>query len=312
MILCCGEALIDMIPMPTQSGQMGFVPHSGGAVFNTAIALGRLGIGTGMLTALSDDMFGEQLLSDLLASHVDTTHVIRSHRPSTLAFVRLSGGQARYAFFDENTAERMMKPRDIPALAPSVKALFFGGISLARDPGAQAYAELANRTHEAHVVMLDPNIRQSFIEDETRYRARLDTLFACSDIVKVSDEDLDWLRPGAETLENKVAWLQHAGPLIVIVTRGAEGAAAWLAGGVHVQVTSPIVEIADTVGAGDTFNAGVLAGLQDTGLLTKSGLKGLTSGQMRSALAFGTEVAAFTVSRTGACPPWRHELPATS
>ncbi|HCI98983.1 MAG TPA: carbohydrate kinase, partial [Sulfitobacter sp.] len=145
MILCCGEALIDMVAAPSLDGPDGFVPHSGGAVFNTAIALGRLGARAGMLTGLSHDMFGDQLADALKASDVDTTHIIRSNRPSALAFVKLEDGQASYSFFDENSAGRMIRPEDMPALPSDVTALFFGGISLASDPSASAYAALLDR-----------------------------------------------------------------------------------------------------------------------------------------------------------------------
>ena len=94
MLLCCGEALIDMIPTPTTDGAMGFVPHSGGAIFNTAIALGRLGRPAGMLTGMSSDMFGQQLTAALQDSHVDTSLLIPCYRPSTLAFVKLFDGHA--------------------------------------------------------------------------------------------------------------------------------------------------------------------------------------------------------------------------
>ena len=104
MILCCGEALVDMIPEPTISGADGFVPHSGGSVFNTAIALGRLGNPVGMLSGVSTDRFGQQLDADLVRSGVDTRHLIRSSRPTTLAFVHLENRQAQYSFFDENSA----------------------------------------------------------------------------------------------------------------------------------------------------------------------------------------------------------------
>ena len=108
MILCCGEALIDMIPVETSGGDA-FVPHSGGAIFNTAIALGRLGGSASMVTGLSDDLFGQQLRDGLEASHVDTSLVIASDRPTTLAFVKLVDGHASYVFYDENSAGRMIQ-----------------------------------------------------------------------------------------------------------------------------------------------------------------------------------------------------------
>jgi fructokinase len=308
MILCCGEALIDMIAEPTVSGSRGFVPHSGGAVFNTAIALGRLGAPAGLLTGLSTDMFGQQLADALQASHVEASHVIRSDRPTTLAFVQLVDGHATYSFVDENSAGRMLMPEDMPKQLPTVSALYFGGISLACEPCADAYAALLERHGSDRAVMLDPNIRPGFIKDQSRYRTRLNGMIAQSDIVKVSDEDLDWIVPGPETLAEKVPLLLQAGPSVVIVTRGSDGASGYLVDGSETSVPVKAVEVVDTVGAGDTFNAGVLAELDRAGRLTKANLRTLDPDVLRAALAKGADVAAITVSRAGANPPWAHEL----
>lgn len=310
MILCCGEALIDMIPRPTEGGADGFVPHVGGSVFNTAIALGRLGMPVGMVTGLSSDMFGRQLADALHASNVDTAHVILSDRPTTLAFVKLVDGHASYAFFDENTAGRMLLPEDMPCLGAGVDALYFGGISLAVEPCADAYAALLERAGADRPVMLDPNIRPGFISDEGRYRTRLQGMLAHTDIVKVSDEDLDWICPGASSLHGKIAQLREAGPAIVVLTRGSAGATAILADGTEVAVGVEKAEVVDTVGAGDTFNAGLVASLWEQGLLTKSGLARLAADQMHRALTLAARVAAITVSRAGANPPWRADLTA--
>jgi fructokinase len=308
MILCCGEALIDMIPTPTVAGPEGFVPHSGGAVFNTAIALGRLGVQTGMLTGLSSDLFGRQLAESLKASHVDTSHVILSDRPTTLAFVRLVDGHASYCFFDENSAGRMLTEMDFPALSDEVSSLFFGGISLACEPAAEGYAGLLEREATDRAVMVDPNIRPRFIKDIDGYRARLDAMLSRADIVKVSDEDLNWLQPAPLSLREKVAVLLEKGPSVVILTRGGEGATGFLADGREVQVAAERVEIMDTVGAGDTFNAGFLAKLSELGCLTKPQLSGLSENTLQQAIEHGAKVAAVTVSRAGANPPWAGEL----
>ena len=308
MILCCGEALIDMIPTPTTAGPDGFVPHAGGAVFNTAIALGRLGAQVGMLSGLSSDMFGRQLVDGLKASHVDVSHVVLSDRPTTLAFVRLVGGHATYDFYDENSAGRMITPGDMPALSAEVSALYFGGISLACEPGADAYADLLARNAEGRAVMIDPNIRPGFIKDIERYRQRLDRMLALSDIVKVSDEDLNWINPAPLSLRDKVAELLAKGPSVVILTRGGEGATGYLANGEEVQVPAVKAEIVDTVGAGDTFNAGVLAKMSELGQLHKSALATLSPEVLTEALAYGARVAAVTVSRAGANAPWVEEI----
>ena len=308
MLLCCGEALIDMIPAPTVSGQEGYVPHVGGSVFNTAIALGRLGVQTGMLTGLSTDLFGRQLLESLRANHVDTSLLVTSDRLSTLAFVQLTDGNASYTFFDENSAGRMLELNDMPVLPDDVSTLYFGGISLTFEPGAEAYAALLKREAPARVVMLDPNIRPSFIRDIGRYRDRLDGMIALSDIVKVSDEDLNWIYPGPQSLFEKLDFVRQAGPSVVILTRSGSDAAAFLKDGTEVSVPVERVEVVDTIGAGDTFNAGVLAKLAELGLLVKDSLSAIDPDPVRDALRFGARVAAITVSRAGANPPWRHEL----
>ncbi|MDA5095866.1 carbohydrate kinase [Aliiroseovarius sp. KMU-50] len=308
MILCCGEALIDMIPEQTLRGQDGYVPRSGGAIFNTAIGLGRLGCRAGLLSGISTDMFGHQLMADLRASNVDTRNVIRSDRPSTLAFVKLSDGHASYSFFDENSAGRMIAPSDLPTVIKGVSALYFGGISLACGPGADTYMHFAQTHARNAVVMIDPNIRPSFITDEPSFRDRIRGLLKLADIVKVSDEDLNWIMPDSRALEEKAVQLQSLGPSVVILTRGSSGAQAWLPNGKSIFVASQKVDVIDTVGAGDTFNASVLANLSDAGLLRKTAIREISESDLAEAIAFGARVAAINVSRAGANPPWRDEL----
>src|SRR5262245_43961277 len=134
MILCCGEALIDMLPRESMAGEPAFAPYAGGAVFNTAIALGRLGVPVGFFSGLSSDLFGQQLREALTASRVSTDYANISDRPTTLAFVRLVDGHATYTFYDENTAGRMLTEGDLPPLAADVQAMLFGAISLIPEP----------------------------------------------------------------------------------------------------------------------------------------------------------------------------------
>ena len=166
MILCCGEALIDMLPRTSTAGEPAFSPYAGGAVFNTAIALGRLGVPAGFFSGLSSDLFGIQLKEALAASHVDTAYAHVSPRPTTLAFVRLKDGQATYTFYDENTAGRMLTVDDLPVLGDDVEAMLFGAISLISEPAGSAYEALMARERQGRVMMLDPNIRPNFIPDK--------------------------------------------------------------------------------------------------------------------------------------------------
>jgi fructokinase len=312
LILCCGEALIDMIPSVNQAGEPGFTPHPGGAIFNTSIALARLRTQTGFLSGLSSDLFGDQLRAALAGSNVDASYVITSDRPTTLAFVQLTGGHATYTFYDENTAGRQLDPEDLPTLPDTVSALYFGGISLINEPCAEFYTELAVREAASRVIFVDPNIRANFIQDEDTYRARLDRIISYADILKVSDEDLNWIVPGPLALVDKVKTMLAMGPKVVVLTRGGAGASAFTHSGIVVDVASKQVEVVDTVGAGDTFNAGVLAKLSENGLLTKQALQDIQASEIQEALAYGASVAAITVSRSGANPPWGQELDAAS
>ena len=307
MILSCGEALIDMLPRRTEAGEDAFAPYAGGAVFNTAIALGRLDAPSGFLSGLSTDLFGEVLTAALDASGVDMSLCIRSARPTTLAFVKLVNGQASYAFYDENTAGRMITPPDLPELPDAVEAMFFGGISLMVEPGGAAYQALMEREAQSgRVMMIDPNIRPSFISDETAYRARIETMLSLADVVKLSDEDMHWL-VGEKDIAAGAAAVLAKGPKVVFVTEGAAGAHAFTATE-SVFVAAEKVEVVDTVGAGDTFNAGVLAALHKAGALTKDGLAAVSEDTLRASLTLGTRAAAVTVSRAGANPPWLKEL----
>lgn len=307
MILSCGEALIDMLPRFTPAGEAAFAPYAGGAVFNTAIALGRLGAPAGFFSGLSTDMLGEILIDTLTASHVDTTLCARSGRPTTVAFVKLVNGQASYAFYDENTAGSLLALADLPVLPDAVHTLFFGGISLVNDPAASTYEALQARESARRVTMIDPNIRAGFIAGrEAAYRPRIGRMVARADIVKLSDEDLHWLKGIGDpvVLARRII---AEGPKVVFITEGARGARAVTATQVRFVAAQAVV-LADTVGAGDTFNAGALAALHQAGALSRPRLAALTDAELDAALTHGTRAAAITVSRAGADPPWAHEL----
>jgi len=307
MILSCGEALIDMLPRTSTGGEACFAPYAGGAVFNTAIALGRLGAPSAFFSGVSNDMLGEILADTLTASKVDIRPMARSDRPTTVAFVKLVDGQATYAFYDEATAGRMLATADLPALSADVDALFFGGISLVNDPAASTYEALQARECEARVTMIDPNIRPGFIAGkEAEYRARIERMIARADIVKLSDEDLHWLE-GKGDLTALARGILAKGPKVVFITEGAAGARAVTATQDRF-VAAQKVTVVDTVGAGDTFNAGVLAALDLAGSLTKPRLSALPDATLDAALSLGTRAAAITVSRAGANPPWANEL----
>lgn len=305
MILCAGEALIDMLPREMKSGEAVFAPHAGGAVFNTSIALGRLGVPTQFYSGISTDLFGTVLMDTLAASNVDASLAHRTDAPTTLAFVKLVNGHATYAFYDENTAGRMLALDSLPAT--HAKAIFFGGISLAVTPCAATYAALMRRESVNKVTMIDPNVRPSFIKDETQYRARMADMIALADIVKLSDEDLDWFEPAGETADKARKMVTDNDLKLLCITEGSKGVTGYTPNH-EVFVAANKAQVVDTVGAGDTFNAGLLASLHNAGLLTKESIVKLSETAINDALSLGAKTAAITVSRAGANPPWAHEL----
>jgi len=305
MILCCGEALIDMLPRQTTTAEPAFAPYPGGAVFTTARALGRLGADAGFLCGLSSDLFGAQLRAALHDSRVATDLCPIVDRPTTLAFVSLQDGQARYVFYDENTALRALTQAELPVIPARVSTLFFGGISLVGEPCGSTFEALCAGAGD-RVVMLDPNIRPGFLRDVPAYRARLARMMARADIVKLSDEDLRWVAPDRTEAE-AVAALLDGGPVLVLITKGAGGATAWTVRGAR-HMPARAVAVVDTVGAGDTFNAGILAALGTAGMLDRAALRGLGAQTIDAALALATRAAAVTASRAGANPPWPHDL----
>jgi fructokinase len=306
MILCCGEALIDFVPRLTRDGAQAFEPLTGGSVFNTAVALGRLGAPSGFLGGLSTDFFGDALRKDLAAAHVDVSLAPVSERHTIPAFVKLEGGQARYSFIDEGSACRMLAPEDLPALPDHVRALHLGSFPLAIEPCGTAFETLCRREHDRRMIHFDPNIRANLIKDRSQHRARVERIVAMADIIKMSDEDLAWLAPGATAEDFSRDWLQR-GAKLVVVTRGKDGAQAF-ARDFTCEAPGRPVKVADTIGAGDTFTAGFLTALHRAHRLDKAAIAALDRTSVLAALNLAITAAAVTVSRPGADPPWAHEL----
>lgn len=307
MIVSCGEALIDFLPRQVPADAPAtFAAFPGGSPFNVAIAIARLGQPAAFFGGLSSDLFGETLRMHLEQSGADISLTNFSDRPSTLAFVSVVDGNARYAFLDEGSAGRMLTENDLPALPKKVAALHFGSFSLAEEPCGSAFEGLMQREKNDRVISLDINVRPTLIKNRDGYLARIDRLAAMADLIKLSEEDLEWLAPSS-SFEALADRLQNLGARIVVLTRGAGGAVT-LSGMQRTEVPGVPVKVADTIGAGDTFTAGMLARLSSRQLLTKHAVARLSPAETSDMLAFAARAAAITVSRPGANPPWLREL----
>lgn len=302
MIVHTGEALIDFIPVRDAAGGRAFQPVPGGSPYNTSIAASRLEVPNAFLGRISRDFFGDQLVAYLEENGVGTDMIVRDEALSTLAFVsKSSSGEVRYAFFANGAADRNFVLSDIPALPEEVRAVQFGSISLVADPGGETILTLVERERANRVISFDPNIRESLIEDETEYRKRLDRAVAASTIVKVSDEDLFWMI-GTDDLHAGALTLLEQGPCVIVVTEGARGSAAYT-GDAVARAAAEKTNVNDTVGAGDSFHAAVLAWCHHSGVLNTEALQKLGTSDLESMLRFAGAVAAKTCSRSGADPP---------
>lgn len=252
-------------------------------------------------------MFGDALRAPLTQAGVDLSLCPTSDRPTTLAFVTLAKGQARYAFHDENTAARMVGPAEVPPLPAGVEALLLGGISLIPEPCGSAHEAMAARSG-GRLMMLAPNIRPGLVTDA--YRARLGRMIARADVLKLSEEDLDCLHGPGDTTAQAADYLDR-GPTLVLLTRGAAGAMALRRRG-RLEVPARSVDVVDTTGARDTFNAGFLAALQDLEALDRRRIETLPEEDLRAGLERAVAAAAASVRRAGANPPWARELEETT
>ena len=303
-IAIAGEALIDFTSV---GGTLNFAGREGGAPANVAVAAARLGQPTGFISQLSNDLFGQRLWAHLRKNGVDTRFVLRSDAPSTLAFVERTPTTNAYAFYTNGTADTLWAPDPLPVLPDSCPYLQFGSIALLHEPAASRILDMVRAEHDQRIVLFDPNVRPSLIRDLSAYRKRFFEWVLHAHVVKLSDEDAALIAPGrgfAEVASDLLA----RGPQAVIVTRGAEGASSFIGNGTRLDVRAPSWPVADTIGAGDTFAAGLSVALLEQGVEQPDQLATLDEPRWRDVLRFAATAAALNCTREGADPPWRAEL----
>jgi fructokinase len=308
MIVCCGESLIDMVPFEGRPDA--FLVRPGGCPYNTAIAAARLGASVAFLGRVGTDFLADTLVDRLREAAVDTSLVIRRDEPTTLAFVqRSASGDARYAFYSENAADRSLEERDLPARLPaSARFLVAGSISLALEPAASTIEAFARRAASQALLSLDPNLRPSLAQDRASYQGRLERMIALSAIVKASEEDLEWLFPGLGA-DAAAERLLGMGPELIAITRGGSGSTVRTRAA-SVSAPAMAVKVVDTIGAGDTFHAGLLVALEEAGVCSREALNALDEKALDALLRFASAAAALDCARAGAEPPTRAELAA--
>ncbi len=312
-IVVVGEALIDLI----QQADGSYQAKTGGAPANVSIALARLGTEVTFVARMSVDAFGVKLHDWLAPESINLAHLIRTTDPTTLAVATLDDhGKASYSFYINGTADWGLTELDLADLVTKAPAAFvMGSVAIAIEPGSRAIERTATRLHESNetTVVIDLNIRPGLGFERDAERTRVERQTAVAHIIKASDEDIAWLYSPNEVESVAATWSQAG--RAVIVTRGSAGATLYLDGNRVTDVPAPVIELVDTVGAGDSFLGATLFGLQERDALGGAGgvspttrLRSLTSDQWADALTLAARVGAITCSRAGCNPPTRAEL----
>lgn len=302
-IVTMGEALIDF----KSEGRLAFQGYVGGSPLNVAVAASRMGMDSGFAGQISDDEFGRAIRDHMRANGVDRRLVSASDAPTTLAFVTERDGDAHFQFFGEGAADRTWDPGPRPSLPDDVRMAMFGSIALLAEPTRGTILEIIDAHRGRVVPLLDPNVRPLLQRDRKRYAADVDAWARHAAIVKVSEQDLGWLHPGLGARDAAERWLAH-GVAAVIVTGGATAVELYRADRPVVSVAPPTVDVADTVGAGDTFTGALMATLVRRGVKGEDSLAALDDDAWREALRVGAAAAALNCTRAGADPPTRDEV----
>ena len=307
----CGEALFDFFSEDDASGlasTVNFKAIAGGSPFNVAVGLRRLGVDAALFAGLSTDYLGRRLQQVLRNEGVRADYLVDFAAPTTLAMVAVgANGSPHYSFRGEGCADRQLKPEHLPQLGAEVRGLHIGSFSLVVQPIADTLLALVQRESGKRLISLDPNVRLNPEPNIDLWRTRVATLVVLADLIKVSDEDLSLLYPEQDPQRVIEGWLQHRCQL-VFLTRGGEGATVFSRHHGSWSVPACSVKIADTVGAGDTFQAALITWLTEHHLDSVEGVQSLAREQIDGMLKFAVQAAALTCSKTGPDLPYRQQL----
>ena len=310
MISIGGENLIDLVSGDRDSqGLPRYVANPGGSPYNVAIAAARQGQQVVYLTPVSEDALGV-LLADRLTDSKVTLAAPRAPHPTSLAVVSITDGIPSYAFHRNATAERQITLEGLERDMPAATQLFHvGSLALIGGDDADAWeAFFASCQNRGIMTSLDPNVRPGLITDTDGYRARIRRIMRHADIFKLSDEDLLWLYPD-RSLDGALAdCLADCDAALFILTMGGDGSRLFL-GDIAINAPAPAIDdLADTVGAGDTYMASILCWVLENGLTSRAALAAIDEAQLTKAATRAGEAAAINCRRTGCNPPWRDEL----
>jgi fructokinase len=308
-VVVCGEALMDVFALADTATGMALEARIGGSPFNVAVGLARLGRPVAFCGAISNGFLGERLVRALREEGVDTSTVARVDAPTTLGLVGLDAhGVPSYSFYGEGAADRQLTAAALQRLPPGAAAIHVGSYAMVVEPIASTLRALVEREHDRILVSYDPNVRLNVDPDLARWRAVLDWMLTRAHVVKISEEDLGLLCPGvsaADFFDRALA----CGVRLVVVTRGASGAVGSTASR-RAGASALAVALVDTVGAGDAFQAALLAWLGENDALRIDAIATRAEPRLEEALRFACTAAGLACARRGADLPTRDQIAA--
>jgi len=305
----CGENLIDYLEEPSDDEFPLYRARPGGSPYNTALAMGKLGLQVGYNTPISTDALGSLLRGNLEKNGV-TCLAKSSSKPTALAVVSTVDGQPAYQFYRDNTADRDFTYDDLQAGVPkNTVALYIGGASIAEGQDADHVVKFAMDLHKKKMALCwDPNIRPAFISSREEFMTRFALMVGVCDLIKMSDEDVAWLYPGQDPEEVASTLFAEHKPALLILTKGSEGSVGFATSGNARVPAGECSTLVDTVGAGDTFMAATIAELFSQNLLSRAGLESIKSEQLQAVLQTASAAAAINCGRAGCQPPTKEEI----
>lgn len=309
MFLVCGEALFDIFVDGDLDGSATRIPFdgvAGGSPFNVAIGLSRMGQKSSLLTGVSQDFLGQRLMAILNREQVNTDFIVSKNAPTTLSFIQKdSAGVPDYAFYGNGGADRSVVTEDLPA-EYSINGIHVGSYSIVTPPTSDTLFHLIQQHSRKCLISLDPNVRLGVEPDIQQWIKRVDMIARHTNLLKISDEDFTHLYPDTPVEEKVKEWLSF-GVGLVAFTKGGDGAELW-SQTAYASVATPKITVADTVGAGDTFQTALIDQLLMLQQQSQDWESQLDAERLHSIGEFAAAAAAITCSRQGADLPSKAEV----